>query len=95
MRSYPDETMIKRLSLLIVILLLCTAVVESFHYHDDGANHSDCSICVASHLNSDTVLSSPVVPVLRSITRTVYLLPTVTVVTKVCFSPANSRAPPA
>ena len=89
---YP---MIKRLSLLIVILLLCTAVVESFHHHDDGADHSDCSICVASHLTSDTVLSSPAAAVQRHETRTVYLLPTVTVVAKTCFSPANSRAPPA
>ena len=87
--------MIKRLSLLIIILLLCTVVVESFHYHDDGANHSDCSICVASHLNSDTVLSSPVAVIQRHETRTVYFLSSVTVVTKVCFSPANSRAPPA
>jgi len=95
MRSYPDETMIKRLSILIVILLLCTAVVESFHYHDDGANHSDCSICVASHLNSDTVLTSPVVAALQDVTLTVYLHPTVTVVTNTFFAPANSRAPPA
>ena len=89
------ETMIKRLSLLIVILLLCTAVVESFHYHTDSADHSDCSICVASHFVSDTVLSSPVAVIQRHDIRTVYLLPTVTFVTKVCLSPANSRAPPA
>jgi hypothetical protein len=87
--------MIKRLSLLIVILLLCTAVAESFHYHADGADHSDCSICAAAHLNSDTVLSSPVVAVQRQFTRTVYQFPTSTVVAKNCFSPANSRAPPA
>ena len=87
--------MIKCLSHLIVILLLCTAVVESFHYHDDGANHSDCSICVASHLTSDTVLTSPVVAALQDVTLTVYLLPAVTVVTKIAYSPANNRAPPA
>jgi hypothetical protein len=88
------ETMIKRLSLLILILLFCTAVVESFHYHTDGADHSDCSICIASHFVSDTVLCSPTITGLRDITRTIYLLPTVTVVTKLSFSPANSRAPP-
>ena len=76
-------------------LLLLSVLAEAFHHHDNGADHSDCPICVATHHQSDTGNIAPVLEIQRLVIATAYVRPVVTVVTKTFNSPANDRAPPA
>jgi hypothetical protein len=85
----------KRLSLFLVILLLLSTLVEAFHYHDDGDDHPECSICAATHQQSDTGFTPPVCEIQRHVTETVYVQPVLAVASKTIFTPANNRAPPA
>lgn len=87
--------MFKRLSLFFIFLLLLSTLVESFHYHDDGEDHPECSICVATHQQSDEGYTAPACLLPCSVAETVHVRPVTAVVGKCCFSPANNRAPPA
>jgi hypothetical protein len=82
-------------SLILALLLFSATLVESFHHHDDGADHDDCPICVAAlHHSADTALPSPVLLALPDITPTLFpefILKTVTI--RVFYAP-GSRAPP-
>jgi hypothetical protein len=84
----------KRISLFLTILLLLSTMAVSFHYHADGADHSDCSICLAHHQQADSnyIFSSP--EILREFTETLFERTSPAVIAKSCFTPANSRAPP-
>jgi hypothetical protein len=86
--------MLKRLSLLLTILLLLASLVEAFHYHDDGADHPQCSICAAHHQKAEFGLTGVLYHVVRDFVETPYLRPVPSLVTKVFFAPFNSRAPP-
>ncbi len=87
--------MSKRLSLLFITLLLLSSLVEAFHYHDDGADHPECSICVATHQQADSGYTSPTCAIQRQLAETTYPEPVLAAVTKTFFTPANNRAPPA
>lgn len=39
----------KQLSLFVLILVLFSAIGFSFHHHDDGKHHDDCTVCIASN----------------------------------------------
>ena len=85
-----------RLTALILSLLLFAAtLVESFHRHDDGDDHTDCPICVvALHHSADTGLPSPILLPLPEIHPTLFreFIPK-SVVVRTCYAPGN-RAPP-
>ena len=85
----------KRLSLIFITLLLLSTLVEAFHYHDDGADHPECSICAATHHQADTAYTAPVYEFLRHFVETPYPRPVLPVITKTFFTPCNNRAPPA
>ncbi|MBI1920594.1 MAG: DUF2946 domain-containing protein [Geobacter sp.] len=86
----------KRLSLLFVIIFLLSTLVESLHFHDDGNDHSDCPVCVAAHnQQSDSACTPPALHVPLEVAETPYSRPIPAVVTKLFFTPANNRAPPA
>jgi hypothetical protein len=87
--------MYKRASLIFLILLLLTTLVESLHYHDDGADHPECSICVATHQQADTGYTAPVYEILNQSAETLYPRPVLPVVANTLFSSFNNRAPPA
>ncbi len=89
------DTMFKRLSLFFVSLLLLFTLVEAFHHHDDGADHPDCSICVATHQQAETGYTPPALEIHRNFTETAYLRPVSAVIPHTFFTPANNRAPPA
>ena len=85
----------KRISLFLTILLLLSTLAGSFHYHADGADHPDCSICLAQHQQADSsyIFSSP--EILREFTETLFARTAPVVIAKFCYTPANNRAPPA
>ena len=87
--------MLKRLSLFFAILLLLSTLVEASHYHDDGEDHPQCSICAAIHQQAATGFTAHVHEVLREYVDAPYLRPVPAVVAKTFFTPFNSRAPPA
>lgn len=86
----------KYLSLVFVFILVFSTLAITFHHHNDGADHPDCSICAAIH-NQQSDSTSPAIPyeIHRSCTETVYSHPVLTIVTKTFLTPANNRAPPA
>jgi len=87
--------MLRRLSFICICLIFVSIVVTSFHHHDDGDDHPECSICVAIHQQSDSPYSFVRHEIVRPILETVFvcsvpaLFPTTLVI-----SP-NDRAPPA
>lgn len=87
--------MVRRLSLFFTIVLLLSHLVEAFHYHDDGADHPDCSICATINQQADSAYNLPVYQILPQAVKTPYpqqpVLPTVA---KSIYSPFNNRAPP-
>jgi hypothetical protein len=97
MLEFSEElgTMCRRLSFLFIILLLLATLAEAFHFHEDGADHPDCSVCAATHHQSDSAYTSPAGEIQRHIAETVYVQPAPTIVVRTFFSLANNRAPPA
>ena len=85
----------RALSFLLIMLLLASGVIESFHHHADGADHADCSICAGAHHQSDAVSvpTGAAQPAVSS--RTPFFVSNLLVPAGNCYSPANSRAPPA
>jgi hypothetical protein len=82
-------------SLILALLLFSATLVESFHHHDDGADHADCPVCVAAlHHSADTSLPSPVLLSLPEVTHTLFpefILQAATI--RTYYAPGN-RAPP-
>ena len=96
----PDMAMIvimrNRLPLLVICLLLLSTLVTAFHHHDDGADHPDCSICVATHQQADTGHTAPVYQTPRLSAETASpVCPVLPLVSKPVCSSVNDRAPPA
>jgi hypothetical protein len=84
----------KRISLFLSILLLFSTLVVSFHYHADGADHPDCSICLAHNQQADSSYILPFPEIQREFTETLLPQPVPAIIAKSCFTPANNRAPP-
>ncbi len=82
-------------ALILSILLFSATLVEGFHHHDDGRDHDDCPVCVASlHHSADTALPSPILLSLPQISPTLFpefILETVTL--PASYAPGD-RAPP-
>jgi hypothetical protein len=83
----------KRLALLCVLLMLLSALVVSFHHHEDGVSHDDCPICLAVHNSSsaapefsDVQRNNDAVPFRSEIS---FILP------NTVLDLGNTRAPPA
>jgi len=87
--------MLKRVSLFLTILFLLTTLVEAFHYHDDGADHPECSICAATHQQANTCSPSSIPEISLQYLDTPYPRPVLPFVTTADFTPFNIRAPPA
>jgi hypothetical protein len=87
--------MLKRFATFFLCLLLLSTLVEAFHFHDDGADHPDCSICVANHQRSDSGHVSPPAVIQIQLVETAYARPVPTGAAQTFFTPANNRAPPA
>jgi hypothetical protein len=85
----------KGLSFIIVCLMLLSFLGEAFHHHDDGGEHPECSICVATHHKSDTGLTFATSEMQRELTETPYPHPFLAVVAINFFTPELGRAPPA
>jgi hypothetical protein len=85
----------KGLSFIFVCLMLLSFLGEAFHHHDDGANHTDCSICVATHQKSDTGFSLAPMELPGELSGTVCNPPIIICLSKALFSPSLGRAPPA
>jgi hypothetical protein len=87
--------MFKRFATFFICLLLLSTLVSAFHHHDDGADHPDCSICVANHQQSDSGHASPSTEIQIQLEETVYARPVIAVIAQARFASANNRAPPA
>lgn len=85
----------KRISLILTTLLFFSVLAGSFHFHADGADHPDCSICLAHHQQADSNHVFPIADIQREFTETLLPQPVPAIIAKTCFTPANSRAPPA
>lgn len=86
--------MIKRLSFLCICLMLLSILATSYHHHDDGADHPECSICLACHQQSDSSYGISRHEVVRPLIPIVYAAPVLAVVTDSSLTPGNGRAPP-
>lgn len=84
-----------RLFFIVITIVFLSALVESFHFHEDGVAHSDCSICFANQQQSDTNPAVPIHEINLHVVETEYSYSSPTVVTTPFYSPANNRAPPA
>lgn len=84
----------RSLSYLLICLLLCSALVTAFHHHEDGAAHSDCSICLAGHHQPATESDAPTAAIAWQFTAATFTLPILIVPASHDFSPTQSRAPP-
>jgi hypothetical protein len=85
-----------RLPLILICLLLLSTLATAFHHHDDGDDHPECSICVASHQQADTGYTAPVYQIPRlSVLPPPPPRPVLQYVAKPFLSPLNDRAPPA
>lgn len=85
----------KGLSFIFVCLMLLYFLGEAFHHHDDGSDHPECSICVASHHKSDTGLTFTPFEMQRELTEAPYPHPFLAAAAINFFTPALGRAPPA
>ena len=86
--------MVKRLSLILTILLMLSIMVEAFHCHDDGAEHPECAICLASIQQADTGHTAPVNEIGIKSAEILYPRPVLAIVTTFYISPLKNRAPP-
>jgi hypothetical protein len=87
--------MLKRLSFILVCLLLLSFLGEAFHHHYDGDDHPDCSICMAIHHKADTGITFAPPEIQRELTETIYLSPVLAGLPNTLFIPALGRSPPA
>jgi hypothetical protein len=85
----------KGLSFIIICLILLSFLGEAFHHHDDGADHPECSICVATHQKSDTGFSFAPLDAPGDLAGTLYNPLIINIISKTLFSPSLGRAPPA
>jgi len=73
-------------------LVVFFAFVMPFHHHDDGANHTDCSICLILH---QTFISSTVIAAVISVSLSFFKIIRLK---KIFYSSVpcifDSRAPP-
>ncbi|MGO9533217.1 MAG: hypothetical protein ACLP3B_18840, partial [Syntrophobacteraceae bacterium] len=85
----------KKLGLIFLVCFSISILGCSFHHHDDGESHDDCSICfcVAHHSNLGfqdfPQISPPVSDIFFSV------LENAVYVSCPCCSPYSNRAPPA
>ncbi len=87
--------MLRRLSFLFAFILLLSFLGEAFHRHDDGADHPDCSVCMAAvHHNADGGLSFVPLEIPGELTGTLHCPPIITIICESLFTPSRSRAPP-
>lgn len=87
--------MLKRLSLFCVCLIMFSTLVVAFHHHDDGCDHDDCPVCMASLYHAPAEVPTPAPIVQPFFDRTVFFTPTtIGVIAETFFSPVGSRAPP-
>jgi hypothetical protein len=87
--------MLRRFSLILIVVLFLASLAEGFHHHADGADHPDCPICVAGHYQTATPTTGSVFTVPRQFILPSYLPQVPTSVYKIFFTPANPRGPPA
>jgi hypothetical protein len=86
--------MLKRLSYIFVCLLLLSILGAAFHHHDDGAEHSDCSICMAIHHRADNGFTFAPSEIERESTETIYVPPVMAGIPKIFLIPPLGRSPP-
>lgn len=86
--------MLKRLSLICLILIVLATLSGSFHHHDDGSEHPECAVCFAVHHHTITPVTVLVPESLSPVTVTRYLAPVLAVWHSTSFTPFNNRAPP-
>lgn len=85
----------KRLSTFFICLLLLSALASAFHHHDDGADHPECSICLAGHQQSDAGYPAPGWVIQSQPVEIIHARPVSASPAKTFRTPANNRAPPA
>jgi hypothetical protein len=85
----------KGLSFIFVCLMLLSFLGEAFHHHDDGGDHPECSICVATHQKSDNSFSFAPLELPGELAGTVCNPSIINIFSKTLFSPSLGRAPPA
>jgi hypothetical protein len=85
----------KGLSFIIICLMLLSFLGEAFHHHNDGADHPECSICVAAHQKSDAAFATAPFSAPKDLSETAYNPSIINILSKTLFSPSLGRAPPA
>ena len=87
--------LLRRLSLILIVVLFLATLAEGFHHHADGADHPDCPICVAGHFQAATPFVIPVFAAPKQFVVPSYLPQVSTTVYKIFYTSATSRGPPA
>ena len=53
-----NSSLVRRLTLVLVLFLLAGFFIIAFHHHDDGGNHDDCPVCAVAHNVSSAAFNS-------------------------------------
>jgi hypothetical protein len=85
----------KGLSFIFICLMLLSFLGEAFHHHDDGADHPECSICIATHQKSDAGFSFAPLELPGELAGTLSNPSIITIFNRTLYSPSLGRAPPA
>ena len=85
----------KGLSFIFICLMLLSFLGEAFHHHDDGSDHPECSICVATHQKSDTGPAIAQLEAPGELAGTLCNPSIITIFSRTLYSPSLGRAPPA
>ena len=89
-----NSSLVRRLTLVLVLFLLAGFFIIAFHHHDDGGNHDDCPVCSVAHQVSSAVFSSFIFGIFLAIIVTSPAENAVSLYS-LFVSNLSSRAPPA
>lgn len=84
----------KRITVLLILLLLLSTFVTVLHFHEDLKDHDDCPICIASNHQSATGPSVPSFNGIPCYSEKTVVTPTVAFTDNFFSYSLKSRAPP-
>jgi hypothetical protein len=88
--------MLRRFSVLFLMLLILSFVGEAFHHHKDGDEHPDCAVCMAVvHHKSDAGLTYVPPQITLNLSGIIDNPVIVSFICKSIYTPSLGRAPPA
>ncbi len=85
----------KRIIVFLLPLLLVSTLVSVLHRHENTADYHDCPICLVSHHQQATGMTTVAFDGVPFITETRYSAPVLEITEQIFVSLLTNRAPPA